>query len=432
MQREPLMNRKCTIECDYIKNAYASCLISMGNTKVICTCSIDYNVPPFRQVTNSSWLTAEYSMLPASTNVRKKRDTLKQDGRSVEIQRLIGRSLRQCIDLESIKGITFIIDCDVIQADGGTRTASITGGYVALHLAVNRLINDKIIDHNPIINQVAAISVGVVNKNILLDLCYNEDSNAEVDFNVVMSSDGNLIEVQGTGEKSSFSLNKLDEMVRLSCVGILRLMNIQREALKKAGSIYLPKLNILVASSNIHKIDEIRNMLGNKYNLFGFDFLGFNENIVENGKTFEENSAIKSKYIADKYKLLTIADDSGLSVDYLNGEPGIFSARFGGDKLNSHEKNMLLLKSMNNTTNRKAHFTCCITLTYPDLRIKNFVGICNGTILNTEVGKNGFGFDPIFAYENGKPFAEMSKNEKNNVSHRGRAVALLDEYLKTL
>lgn len=432
MQRNPLMNRECKIECNYIENAFASCLISTGKTKVICTCSIDHNVPPFRAEKNLSWLTAEYSMLPASTGTRKKRNGLKQDSRGIEIQRLIGRSLRECIDLDSIEGITFLIDCDVIQADGGTRTASITGAYVALHLAIEKLINQGVIDHNPIKHQVAAISTGIVNSELLVDLCYNEDSNADVDFNVVMCGDGNLIEVQGTGEKSNFSLEKLNEIILQSRIAILRLMNIQRDALKKAGVKFLPKLNLIVASTNKNKIFEISTMLDDKYNLFGLDFLGFNDEIIENGNTFQENSIIKSELISKKYNIITIADDSGLSIEYLEGKPGIKSARYGGGKLSSKEKNMLILKQMSEANDRSAHFTCCISLVVPGEKTKTFVGICNGYILESEIGKNGFGYDPIFAYEDGRPFASLTPEEKNKVSHRGIAIKKLGEYLETI
>lgn len=320
----------------------------------------------------------------------------------------------------------------MIQADGGTRTASITGAYVALHLAVEKLINQGVIDHNPIKHQVAAISTGIVNSELLVDLCYDEDSNADVDFNVVMCGDGNLIEIQGTGEKTNFSLEKLNEIILQSRIAILRLMNIQRDALKKAGVKYLPKLNLIVASTNKNKIFEISTMLEEKYNLFGLDFLGFNDEIIENGNTFQENSIIKSELISKKYNIITIADDSGLSIEYLGGKPGIKSARYGGGKLSSKEKNMLILKQMSEAKDRSAHFTCCISLVIPGEKTKTFVGICNGYVLESETGKNGFGYDPIFAYEDGRPFASLTPEEKNKVSHRGIAIKKLGEYLETI
>ena len=209
-------------------------------------------------------------------------------------------------------------------------------------------------------------------------------------------------------------------------------MNIQRDALKKAGVKYLPKLNLIVASTNKNKIFEISTMLEDKYNLFGLDFLGFNDEIIENGNTFQENSIIKSELISKKYNIITIADDSGLSIEYLGGKPGIKSARYGGGKLSSKEKNMLILKQMSEAKDRSAHFTCCISLVIPGEKTKTFVGICNGYVLESETGKNGFGYDPIFAYEDGRPFASLTPEEKNKVSHRGIAIKKLGEYLENI
>ena len=179
--------RPCQILTDFVESAYGSCLISTGKTKVICTASVEEGVPPFLRNSGRGWVTAEYAMLPASTGSRKARDGIKKDGRSVEIQRLIGRSLRQAIDMEKLGERTITLDCDVLQADGGTRTASITGAYVALVLAVNKLMQNGLIEENPIIGQVAAISAGIVNDQPMLDLCYIEDSNAQTDMNLVMN-----------------------------------------------------------------------------------------------------------------------------------------------------------------------------------------------------------------------------------------------------
>ena len=182
--------RDCAIETDFVKTADGSCLITVGNTKVICTASIEEGVPPFLRDLGQGWVTAEYAMLPASTGVRKKRDLLKQDGRGVEIQRLIGRSLRQAVDLKLLGQRTITLDCDVLQADGGTRTASITGAFVALALAIRKLMQNGLISVNPIVSQIAAVSVGVVDDQPMLDLCYTEDSHAQADMNLVMNQQG--------------------------------------------------------------------------------------------------------------------------------------------------------------------------------------------------------------------------------------------------
>lgn len=226
--------REVKITRNYIKHAEGSVLIEVGDTKVICTASVEERVPPFKKDSGEGWVTAEYSMLPRATGTRNQRDIskLKLNGRSQEIQRLIGRSLREAIDMKLLGERTITIDCDVIQADGGTRTASITGGYVALADACNKLVNDGLISENPVKNQVAATSVGVIDGVELLDLCYAEDSNAEVDMNVIMSGKGEFIEIQATGEKTSFDRKQLQVLLDLAEKGINELIQIQSEALQ--------------------------------------------------------------------------------------------------------------------------------------------------------------------------------------------------------
>lgn len=225
--------RPVKITRNYIKHAEGSALIEVGDTKVICTASVEERTPPFKKDSGEGWVTAEYSMLPRATGVRNPRDIskLKLNGRTQEIQRLIGRSLRTVVDLKLLGERTITIDCDVIQADGGTRTASITGGYVALVDACRKLIDSGAISKMPITGFVAATSVGVVNQQELLDLCYIEDSSAEVDMNVIMSDKGEFIELQATGEKSSFSKNQLDTLLLVAQNGIEQLISIQKEVL---------------------------------------------------------------------------------------------------------------------------------------------------------------------------------------------------------
>jgi len=212
-----------------------SVLISFGRTRVICSATIEERVPPFLKDQGLGWVTAEYAMLPAATGSRNTRESVKgkQQGRSVEIQRLIGRSLRAAVDRQILGERSILIDCDVIQADGGTRTASITGGFVALSLAVEQLLRERAIQQTPILSQVSAISVGVVNGDILLDLDYGEDSNADVDMNIVATSEGSLIEIQGTAEGAPFSRKEMDEMLNVGLSGIDKLMSFQRQALNQ-------------------------------------------------------------------------------------------------------------------------------------------------------------------------------------------------------
>lgn len=224
--------RPVKITTDYIKHAEGSCLIELGQTKVICTASVDSKVPPHLKDSGTGWVTAEYAMLPRATNTRNQRERAKLSGRTFEIQRLIGRAMRACVDLKQLGEKTVIIDCDVIQADGGTRVASITGTYVALVKALHTMKDKGMISAIPLKNQIAAVSVGMLNGEILLDLCYEEDSKADVDMNVVVTGDGGFIEVQGTGENSTFSKEELDKMLQTAQKGIAELLKVQKEALK--------------------------------------------------------------------------------------------------------------------------------------------------------------------------------------------------------
>jgi len=218
---------------NYIKHAEGSVLIQLGETRVICTASVEEKVPPFLRNSGRGWVTAEYSMLPRSTKTRTTRESTQGriGGRTHEIQRLIGRSLRAVMDLSLIGERTFWIDCDVVQADGGTRTASITGAFVALHDAVNYLRKEVSIPRDPIIDSVAAISIGVVDGQICLDLDYEEDSKAEVDCNFVMTGHGRFIEIQGTAEGSPFSKESFEKMTAMASLGIDKLTAIQRQVL---------------------------------------------------------------------------------------------------------------------------------------------------------------------------------------------------------
>ena len=211
--------------------AEGSALIEVGGTKVICTASVEDKVPMFLRNKGLGWVTAEYAMLPRATNTRTQRETQRPSGRTQEIQRLIGRSLRAIVDTKLLGERQIYIDCDVIQADGGTRCASITGAYVALALACRKLMKNNIIKTSPIVSEVAAVSVGILDGTPILDLAYTEDSTAEVDMNVVCTGTGKFIELQGTAEREPFSREQMDEMLILADTGINKLFEIQRNAL---------------------------------------------------------------------------------------------------------------------------------------------------------------------------------------------------------
>jgi len=231
--REPNQMRKIKITRNYTKHAEGSVLVEFGETKVICTASVEDRVPRWLKGKGKGWVTAEYGMLPRSTGSRMGREAArgKQGGRTMEIQRLIGRSLRAAVDLEVLGEQMITVDCDVIQADGGTRTASITGGFVALSDAIQHLIERGAVKQNPITTPIASVSVGVYQGVPVLDLDYAEDSNAETDMNVVMNSDGQFIEVQGTAEEAPFSMDEMQQMLALAQQGIGELIAHQQESL---------------------------------------------------------------------------------------------------------------------------------------------------------------------------------------------------------
>jgi ribonuclease PH len=230
-KRELNQKREVKITRNYIKHPDGSVLIEMGDTKVICTAMVEEKVPPFLKGEGTGWVTAEYSMLPGSTLTRKRRSIGKVDGRSQEIQRLIGRALRSVVDFEKLGERTIWIDCDVIQADGGTRTASITGSFIAMVEAMRKLVEKGLIEELPVSSYLAAISVGIVDEKAMLDLCYIEDSSAKVDMNVIMSEGGKIVEIQGTGEESPFTQDELMALLTLANKGIAELIEMQREVL---------------------------------------------------------------------------------------------------------------------------------------------------------------------------------------------------------
>jgi ribonuclease PH len=232
--RNPDQLREIKFTCGFTKHAEGSVLVEFGDTRVLCTASIDNNVPRFLKGKGEGWITAEYGMLPRSTHSRMNREASqgKQGGRTLEIQRLIGRSLRAAVDLKALGECTITIDCDVLQADGGTRTASITGGFVALSLAVQKILKNRQIKTNPLHGQVASVSVGIYNGVPVLDMDYAEDCEAETDMNIVMNDAGAFIEIQGTAEGHAFRQEELTAMLELAGLGIKQLLEKQREALE--------------------------------------------------------------------------------------------------------------------------------------------------------------------------------------------------------
>ncbi len=234
-ERQPSDLRAVTLETQVNRYAEGSCLVSFGHTRVLVTASLEDGVPPFMRGRGQGWVTAEYGMLPRATHTRGRREAAqgKQSGRTQEIQRLIGRSMRAVVDVRALGERQITLDCDVIQADGGTRTAAITGGWVALKLATRHLVEEGLIKKDPILDHVAAISCGIFNGVPVLDLDYEEDSNAEADANFVFTGSGDIVEIQATGEKRGFSRNEFEQLFALATDGIARLVRLQETAINR-------------------------------------------------------------------------------------------------------------------------------------------------------------------------------------------------------
>ncbi|AEB29319.1 ribonuclease PH [Carnobacterium sp. 17-4] len=436
-------NRLVTIETNYLKHPEGSVLVSFGDTKVICNATIETRVPRFLKGMGSGWVHAEYSMLPRATNTRNIREAAKGklSGRTMEIQRLIARSLRSSIDLEALGERSITVDCDVIQADGGTRTASITGAFVALKLAIQTLLDSGELTESPIKENVAAISVGILKDGeAVLDLNYLEDSSAEVDMNLVMTSLGQFVEIQGTGEESTFSSEQLSVMLEFGKKGINELIQVQDDAFQQALSLknngikpypLIPKDEILIATANAGKAREFEALFAKK----GFkvktlrDFPEIPE-VEETGTTFEENALLKAETIARTLNMLVLADDSGLKVDALDGAPGVFSARYAGEFKSDAANNAKLLHELTGVAkgDRTAQFHCTLALALPGKTSLVVEGEVEGLILTIPKGENGFGYDPLFFVESkGKTMAELTQDEKNEVSHRAVALENLEQ-----
>ncbi|MGO2083118.1 ribonuclease PH [Vagococcus sp.] len=437
-QRTISQLREIKITPHYLIHPEGSVLIEFGQTKVIVNATIEENVPPFLRGSETGWVTAEYSMLPRATNTRNRRESSKGKltGRTMEIQRLIGRSLRSVIDLTKLGERSIVIDCDVIQADGGTRTASITGAYVALNLAIQTLLEQNILLENPLKEACAAVSVGLIAEmGAVLDLDYSEDSNALVDMNVVMTESGKFIEVQGTGEEATFSRTELNTLLDLAEIGIKELFIKQKEALAINSSLKQqsnqPTLTkeILIATRNSGKANEFKAIFNQKgYTIKTLLDYPEIEDVEETGSTFEENARLKAETIAQQLGKMVLADDSGLMVDALNGQPGVYSARYAGEDKRDSANNAKLLHELTGFSpeKRTAQFHCTLVLAAPNQESLVVSGELKGQIASIPRGENGFGYDPLFYVpELNLSLAEVSAEEKNKISHRRQAIEKL-------
>ena len=427
--------RKITIQTNVFKHPEGSVVISFGDTQVICSATIEESVPPFLRGSETGWVSAEYSMLPRATNTRNRRESSKGklSGRTMEIQRLIGRSLRAVVDLEKLGERSIIVDCDVIQADGGTRTASITGAFVALQLAINKLMQTGELSENPIKEHLAAISVGILeDDSYAVDLDYVEDSACQVDMNLVMTESGRFVEIQGTGEEATFDGEQLNALLHYGKEAIESLIAYQKEALytQNTAKDTISDKTIMIATGNMGKAKEFEKMFAKAgYQIKTMkDFPELPE-VQETGQTFEENARLKAETIANILQCPVLADDSGLTVDALGGMPGIYSARFAGEQKSDASNNAKLLHELTDVAdeNRTAQFHCTLVFVAPQKESLVVEGIWNGRIARIPRGENGFGYDPLFIVDGlEKTSAELTPEEKNAISHRGQAMKKLD------
>ena len=367
--RGPSEIRPISIELGVQKWAEGSCLIRFGDTQVLCAATIEDRVPPHLRGKGTGWVTGTYEMLPRATAERSERESARGriGGRTHEIQRLVGRSLRGVVDLSRLGERTVTVDCDVIVADGGTRTASITGGYVALAAALITYGMDR-----HLTGHVAAVSVGIIDGINMLDLDYSEDSRAEVDFNVVGTDAGAYVELQGTAEGKPFDRARLDELLDLANVGLARLFEAQAAG-DRHGPALVPEApaaaRLLVATRSRHKLRELGELLDLPpgVQLLSPDDLGIEGEPDETGRTFETNARIKARYYAARSGLPTLADDSGLEVDALGGGPGVYTRRYAGPDATDADNNAKLLRELGDlpAEQRGARYVCVLALALP-------------------------------------------------------------------
>lgn len=425
--------REVTIETHVYKHPEGSVVISFGDTIVVCSATLEANVPPFLRGSGTGWVTAEYSMLPRATNIRNRREASKGKltGRTMEIQRLIGRALRSVIDLEKLGERSIVVDCDVLQADGGTRTASITGAFVALRLAIDKLLQTNELSEDPIKEHLAAISAGILADGTgVVDLDYDEDSQANVDMNLVMTESGAFVEIQGTGEETTFSVEELNQMLALGKAAIEELIVKQKEALYTTKHELLSdNQTIMIATGNPGKAKEFEKMFADAgYAIKTLKDFPDLPDVKETGRTFEENARLKAETIANILQMPVLADDSGLEVDALGGLPGIYSARFAGEHKNDGSNNAKLLYELTDVPDEKrgAQFHCTLVFAAPKKQSLVVEAKWRGRIGRIPRGDNGFGYDPLFIVDGmDKTAAELSNEEKNQISHRGLALKKL-------
>ncbi len=452
-RRAPDELRAVSLERGVVKYAEGSCMVKFGDTHVLVTATLEERLPPWLKGQGRGWVTAEYGMLPRATLERTRREAAagKQNGRTVEIQRLIGRSLRATVDLEALGERQITVDCDVLQADGGTRTASITGAWVALADCIAWMKARNMLKTNVLRDNVAAISCGIYNGTPVLDLDYAEDSEAETDANFVMTGDGRIIEVQGTAEKTPFYARRISLADGAGAQGRGAAGGpaengrgvISDRARTRVDQRHMHrriKGKLVIATHNPGKLAEMRELLApHGVEAISAGELGLDEP-DETGDSFGANARIKAVAAAKAAQLPAFADDSGLAVDALDGAPGILSARWAGPNKDftaamTRIERLLQERGATQAAQRRAHFVSALCVAWPDDHIEEVEARADGTLVWPPRGTAGFGYDPMFMPDGHvSTFGEMTSIEKHGLpplglglSHRARAFVKLAE-----
>ncbi len=428
--RAPSALRRVSIEPGFARHAEGSCLIRMGATEVLCAASVEPRVPPFLRNSGQGWVTGEYGMLPRATHTRGDREAArgKQSGRTQEIQRLIGRSLRAVVDRAALGEMTVTLDCDVLNADGGTRCASVTGAWVALSLALRHLLRMNVIKTLPLVGQVAAVSCGLVGGAAVLDLDYDEDSGAQADANFVLTDAGGIVEIQGTAEKIAIHRAAIH---RADGAGAGRLWRAVRDAERGAGGglAVTRRLargeRLVLATHNPGKLREITELLAP----FGIETVSAAAlHLPEPPETepdFGGNARLKALAAARAANGPALADDSGLCVTALGGAPGIFSARWAGLPRDFAAAMARVQRELGDAEDRSAQFISVLCLAWPDGEAFVCEGRVDGELVWPPEGENGFGYDPMFRPEGDRrTYGQMLPAEKHATNHRARAMRL--------
>ena len=429
-RRQPDELRPVSLERGVVKFAEGSCFVKFGETHVLVTATLEDRLPPWLKGQGRGWITAEYGMLPRATLERTRREASagKQSGRTVEIQRLIGRSLRSVVDLKALGERQITIDCDVIQADGGTRTASITGAWIALYDCLAWMKTRDMVQMEVLRDHIAAISCGVHGGVAVLDLDYAEDSQADTDANFVLTGTGNIVEIQATAEKTPFSEDQFAALLALARKGIGKLVDLQKMAVMSNEHRRIAG-RLVIATHNPGKLAEMRELLAP----YGIDAISAGELDLqepdETGMSFGDNARIKAEAAALATGLPAFADDSGLVVDALDGAPGIHSARWAGPEKNFRRametiEVKLYERGAKAPAQRKAHFVSALCVAWPDGHVEDFEAKVDGTLVWPPRGDKGFGYDPMFLPDgHARTFGEMPSDEKHGLPPRGKGLS---------